>query len=153
MIAWGSAILLSACAPEPKILSQKDRAAKEAETIKFCMTVSDVITPKDKICGPYYDRVKEEVSKDSDAARVAWQVEQETRRAAAAASDARREISSLELITCRRALRNMMRDPSSFRVNKETRAEGGLIDYTATNGFGGPDRNIFRCSTVENLNS
>jgi hypothetical protein len=48
-----------ACEPST---SPEERKAKEDKIVSFCKTVVDAITPDDKTCGPYFDRVKHEVA-------------------------------------------------------------------------------------------
>lgn len=133
-------VLLTACATQGP--------SPEERSLKFCRSVSDVITPEDKICGPYYNRIKEE-QKQAKAAQEAK--EEASRVAAAAAADPMREISIRELAACRVDLRASMKDPDSFKINQKTTTGGGLIDFTATNGFGGPVRGIYRCTTGKML--
>jgi hypothetical protein len=142
-----AAASLTACAPQA--LSPEERAVKD---LQFCRIVPDAITPQDKRCGRYYSRIKAE-QKQAEAARVAAEKdERDTRRAAAiAAADPKREISIGELAACRVDLRARMKDPDSFKINEKTTKEGGLIDFTATNGFGGPVRGVYRCTTGEML--
>lgn len=50
---------------------------------------------------------------------------------------------------CERAIKESLRDPDSFKVLKRDRVNL-LIEYTATNGFGGPVRNVMDCETMRN---
>ncbi|QNI65703.1 hypothetical protein SynA1544_02787 [Synechococcus sp. A15-44] len=43
-----------------------------------------------------------------------------------------------------------MRDPDSLKVIKRDRVNL-LIEYSATNGFGGRVRNVMNCETLKNL--
>ncbi|WP_115081050.1 hypothetical protein [Synechococcus sp. N32] len=51
---------------------------------------------------------------------------------------------------CRRALKAAMKDPDSFRVLNSDYANL-LIEYSATNSFGGRIRNVMDCKTGKNL--
>lgn len=122
----------------------------EREKIDFCKSVREVVKPGDKRCGKYIALIDSEVAAEKRAEVAA---EERKRAEAIEASRPDREISSLELTGCRMALKESMKDPSSFKVNRETRAGGGLIDYTATNGLGGPTRSVYQCTLGENLTS
>jgi hypothetical protein len=62
-----------------------------------------------------------------------------------------RTISIQEMAECQIRLKDRLRDPDSYREHERLREGGGWIDYTATNGFGGPTRAIFQCSTGMNV--
>jgi hypothetical protein len=62
-------------------------------------------------------------------------------------TDPYREITSLELTSCWMFLRDSAKDPRSFRVLNKTPANGGIVEFTATNSFGGPARHTYRCTT------
>lgn len=122
--------------------------SKEREAIDFCKMVRETVKPGDKVCGKYLAAVDAELAKEKQDAAAA---EAQRQAEAEEAANPNREISSLEMTTCRMALKEAMKDPSSFKVNNSTRRGGGLIDYTATNGFGGPVRNTFQCTTGQNI--
>jgi len=133
--------------------SETSKKSKEREAIEFCKLVRESVKPGDKLCGKYLAAVDAEIAKDKkeDAAKEA-QKKAAAEAAARTAADPWREISSMELTTCRTVLKQAMKDPDSFKVNNETRAGGGMIDYTATNGFGGPVRKTFQCTTWSHIN-
>lgn len=154
----GAALLFSA----PSILlavfglsgsnSSAPEQTKEQKDIAFCKSVRESVKPGDKLCGKYLKRIDAELALEKYQAGFAEARRKEAAEQAAwEANNPNREISSIEMTACRMALQKAMRDPSSFRVNNETRAGGGQIDYTATNGFGGPDRQTFQCTTGQNI--
>jgi hypothetical protein len=53
------------------------------------------------------------------------------------------------LYACEKALKESLKDPDSLRVLNKDR-ENLLIEYTATNGFGGRVRNVVDCKTGRN---
>jgi hypothetical protein len=62
-----------------------------------------------------------------------------------------RTISIREMAECQIRLKDRLKDPDSYREHERLLGGGGWIDYTATNGFGGPTRAIFQCSTGINV--
>ena len=64
-----------------------------------------------------------------------------------APADPYREIRSSEMTACWMYLRDQMNDPRSFRVLSKDRRNGGIVEFTATNGFGGTIRQTYRCTT------
>lgn len=62
-------------------------------------------------------------------------------------TDPYREIKSSEMTACWMFLRDQMNDPRSFRVLNKDRRNGGIVEFTATNGFGGTIRQTYRCTT------
>ena len=57
---------------------------------------------------------------------------------------------STRFYLCERALKESLRDPDSLKVIKRDRVNL-LIEYSATNGFGGRVRNVMNCETLKNL--
>jgi hypothetical protein len=57
------------------------------------------------------------------------------------------EQSKVTMVACRIELISRLKDPSSYREHDSFTdgAGGGWIDYTATNGFGGPTRSRIYC--------
>lgn len=132
---------------QPKTPSPEEE--REKARIAFCKTVLDVIQPDDPKCGKDLARLRKEVADEKaeaerqKAARIA-----EAQRAA----DPGRTLSDEEMIACQVALRESARDPSSVQIHAKTPTAGGLIDFTATNGFGGPNRAVFHCTTGQVMN-
>lgn len=128
--------------------SKEDEGA--ADRIEFCKSVRDTISKDDKVCGPYLAQIDKAIEEDKAAAeREAEQRQLE----AAAAANPYRTISLAEMWNCKAALKNTLKDPDSFKEHRSTMEKGGLIDYTATNSFGGPVRAVFRCTTLQNITS
>lgn len=65
------------------------------------------------------------------------------------ASDAQAalRISNDERNACLWALKNQLKDPDSLRIHNDVDQQfnTGMIEYTATNSFGGPSREIYNC--------
>ncbi|WP_216906820.1 hypothetical protein [Synechococcus sp. CCY 0621] len=145
--------LLIAAAPtlttsRPKAPSTEEE--KEKARMAFCKTVLDVTKPDNPTCGKYLARLRKEVADEK--------VELVRRQAAQAAAAQRavnpgRTLSDEEMINCQVLLKERARDPSSVQTHAKTPTAGGLIDFTATNGFGGPTRGVFHCTTGEVINS
>lgn len=69
--------------------------------------------------------------------------------AAEAAEDPYREITSREMTACWMFLKDQMNDPDSFKVLNKNRRNGGIVEFTAVNSFGGTIRQTYRCTTGE----
>ena len=54
-----------------------------------------------------------------------------------------------DIYSCEVFIKKRLKDPRSFRANNSTNDQiaTGLIDYTATNSFGGAVRSTFNCKT------
>ena len=52
-----------------------------------------------------------------------------------------------KLVSCRRLIRENLKDPSSFKVlnSSYSQKETGIIRYSATNSFGGRVQEVFKC--------
>lgn len=57
---------------------------------------------------------------------------------------------AMQLILCEEALKDSLKDPESLKVLTKDR-ENMLIEYTATNGFGGRVRDFLDCKTGKSL--
>lgn len=138
LVAW----LLDAPKREQAI-----KAKKETSNIEFCKRVYESIKPGDPVCGQYLVRLRTDI-----AAEKADQLRKEEAQAILEkeARNPDRTISDYELLLCREVIREGLRDPSSFKEIGSTKEMGGLIDYTATNGFGGRNRETFKCTTILN---
>lgn len=121
---------------------------KEAARIRFCKTVIDVVKSDDPTCGKDISRIKTELAAEKAAAAHQANIR---RLAEQKASDPMRELTDIQLAACVGVLKSSMKDPRSFHVNEKTKSSGGLVDYTATNSFGGPVREVRRCTTMEIL--
>lgn len=132
---------------QPKVPSSEEQ--KEQKRIAFCKTVLDVVGPEDPMCGKDLARLRKEVANEKAEA-----VRRQAAQAAAAqrATDPGRTLSDDEMIACQVLLKQRARDPSSVQIHARTPTAGGLIDFTATNGFGGPNRGVFHCTTGEVMN-
>lgn len=132
---------------------QKDKInkeeAQERSRVDFCKKVLDVVKPDDKICGKYLTRIRKEI-KDDEAAVALKAVAQKV--AAERAVDPQRTLTQAEMDVCLILVRNAARDPSSIKIHYITQTRGGLIDFTATNGFGGPTRSMVQCTTGQVMN-
>ena len=51
------------------------------------------------------------------------------------------------LVTCKRLIKANLKDPDSFKIinNLETQVRTGIVEYTATNSFGGRVRDAITC--------
>ena len=51
------------------------------------------------------------------------------------------------LVTCKRLIKANLKDPDSFKIinNLETQVRTGVVEYTATNSFGGRVREAITC--------
>jgi hypothetical protein len=79
------------------------------------------------------------------------QKDQEAAKMTEAQKQARRTVTEDFLAQCRTRIRIGLKDPLSYREWSAITDEGGLIDYTATNSYGGPTRSTVRCTTMEKV--
>jgi hypothetical protein len=56
-------------------------------------------------------------------------------------------ITERQLELCRSLLKEGLKDPESYFERKAYREEGGLIEYTATNSYGGRLKKIVQCTS------
>ena len=57
--------------PPKETKAEEKLAAEDKRTMEFCRTVPDVITPEDKTCGRFFDRIKAEQKQELAAAEAA----------------------------------------------------------------------------------
>jgi hypothetical protein len=142
----GLMVVVAALSPrEPEMTPEQQREMKH---LAFCRSVIDVVKPDDPKCGKDLPRIRAEIAAEQQKAKQDAAAQAEAQRQA---SDPERTLTDIEMAVCQRLLRERMKDPSSFRVNRSSPASGGLIDYTATNGFGGPSRAIYQCTKGQNI--
>lgn len=127
---------------ESEATKQRVKACNNSSTYEYnCekLLKDDDFEQESSITNPaYVDQFKEKKLK-----RTAQQRAADTKRAQQSA-----EISAI--IACRNSLKRRLKDPDSLKILGENR-KLGLINYSATNSFGGRLQNTFNCQTLENL--
>lgn len=133
----------------PAVIGTIVNQSQEAERIKKCnegKTVECEALINDTSFSSY-----KEITNKQYAKRF---VEREERRVKEVAEREEREAEegqkAMQLILCEEALKDSLKDPESLKVLTKDR-ENILIEYTATNGFGGRVRDVLDCKTGKNL--
>lgn len=127
-VASLACLALQACVPGSK--TPAEIAAQQQQTLEFCRSVPDAISSDDKICAPYFNRIKAEAK--AAAAKKAAEDEAEASRNAAAfreANDPNRTLTEEELQVCINGIKRREENP-------DIRPSGALITGTRTSGGG-----------------
>ncbi len=141
-------------------------ATAESRRIETCRLVLDVVKPGDKVCGKYLAQLKKEEQEKEEAAEKARQREEkrepeEANTPEEAASQPVQEPVKIErsgpmdgegIAECKMTIEANLKDRRSIQYNNDwdDMMKTGIIDFTATNSFGGPTRTTINCHELLN---
>lgn len=136
-------------------------ATAESRRIETCRLVLDVVKPGDKVCGKYLDQLKKEEVMEKARQHEAEREPEEANTPDETASQPAQEPVRIErsgpmngegIAECKMTIEANLKDRRSTQYNNDwdNMMKTGIIDFTATNSFGGPTRTTVNCHELLN---